>query len=226
MVNLRFPFQPVNSSTWFSTGTNEDGFTPLMLAALRAGNGHTKSVEFLLQCADIDPYQTNNFGCTAMHYAAMYGHLEVVELLNKVPPNAADMKLKKIENNMKLRPRHCADRVGDSWSLRAFLMLPYQEVEEYQRKKKEIWDQTCASFLPLPELDPKNKDNCIKVPVPDALGGGSIYIPTSIYEIVGKVEEPSKVAVPKEWKPDTWRISKIPDPACKVDPISERELMK
>jgi len=189
-------------------GTNEDGFTPLMLAAR---NGHTKSVEFLLQCADIDPYQTNNFGCTAMHYAAMYGHLEVVELLNKVPPNAADMKLKKIENNMKLRPRHCADR----------------EVEEYQRKKKEIWDQTYKEkkFLLVQELDPKNKDNCIKVPVPDALGGGSIYIPTSIYEIVGKVEEPSKVAVPKEWKPDTWRISKIPDPACKVDPISERELM-
>jgi hypothetical protein len=31
---------------------------------------------------------------------------------------------------------------------------------------------------------------------------------------------------PKEWKPNKWRISKIPDPACKIDPMPENEFLK
>ena len=37
--------------------------------------------------------------------------------------------------------------------------------------------------------------------------------------------EAVKKEIPKEWKAGTWRISKVPDPACKVDPMPEQKFL-
>ena len=54
-----------------------------------------------------------------------------------------------------------------------------------------------------------------------------IYI-TYIYTYIYTHTDPTdpRFKAPKEWKPNKWRISKIPDPACKIDPMPENEFLK
>mmetsp|Transcript_50 Transcript_50/g.159 ORF Transcript_50/g.159 Transcript_50/m.159 type:complete len:403 (+) Transcript_50:126-1334(+) len=167
---------------------NEDGFTPLMLAAR---NGHLETVGVLMEAPNIDVGKKNAFGSNAMHYAAMYAHKEIVALLRE---GKAGNKINKRDVNiMDKNPYQLAE----------------EEAKDLEEHKKDIWEKTYKEkkYLLVEKMKPKDlTDN-------------------PIYNAVG-LHDPGAVAPPKQYKPDRWRISKIKDPAGRVDDFSEAEYLK
>eukprot|EP00961_Rhodomonas_salina_P132461 1782619-Rhodomonas_salina.2 len=45
------------------------------------------------------------------------------------------------------------------------------------------------------------------------------------HQIFG-MPNPASVETPKEWEAGRWRLSKVPDPACKIDPIPEAQFLE
>uniref|UniRef100_A0A7S1GST5 Uncharacterized protein n=1 Tax=Hemiselmis andersenii TaxID=464988 RepID=A0A7S1GST5_HEMAN len=127
---------------------NQDGFTPLMLAAR---NGHLESVRVLMEAPHIEVGKKNALGSNAMHYAAMYAHKEIVALLRA---GVAGNKInKRDKNNMDKTPMDLANTEHQ-------LLVEHKEAmwEKVYKEKK---------FLLVGEMKPKDiPDN----PVYNALG--------------------------------------------------------
>ena len=165
---------------------DDSNFTALMCAAR---NGNLESVEALLEIPDIDVEKTNKYGANAMHYAAMYAHKEVCQLLRK----------KKVKRDVK----NAAGKIPKE--------LAMDEHNDLLNHKKEQWGEKVykqGQFKLVEEFGKRDK--------PD----------DPVYNNLFGMHKPEAVEPAKEWRPGVWRISKIPDPACKLDDLDEKDFMK
>jgi len=186
--------------------SNPDGFTALMYAAR---NGHYKTVEHLLGLPGIDANKCNTLGCNAMHYAAQGAHKEICELLRK----AGGVNRK----------------VGDNTILnRTPKDMALKEEEDLLKHKQDYWQKVVkeGKFKLVEEYDDKTKEDKIVVPETPLFDSFSFVSPAAPYHFFANIPDPSSIKAPKEWKPNKWRISTIPDPACKIDPMPEGVFIK
>lgn len=126
-----------------------------------------------------------------MHYAAMYGHAEIVTLLRN------GMNGKKINK----RDKNILDKTP--------MDLALAEDADIREHKNAIWEQTykVKKYLLVKEMKPKD--------IPD----------NPVYNAVG-LHDPDAIEVPKKYAPGRWRISKIKDPACRKDDMTEAEFLR
>jgi ankyrin repeat protein len=107
--------------------TTEDGATPLLLAA---DMGHVKAAEILLNNG-ADLLHKDKEGWQAIHWAAQFGHLGILEYL--CPKIVASIPLNQIKANDWTTPMHCAAEVGQ---LRVVKLLIKNGFEVAARNKK------------------------------------------------------------------------------------------
>ena len=182
---------------------DDSNFTALMCAAR---NGHLETVQALLELPDIDVNKVNKYGSNAMHYAAMYAHKEVCQALRAA----------KVTRNVP----NCTGKTPKDLA-----MAEHQDLEEHKKKQWETEVFKGRKFCLVPKFEPKDKaDDEIQIPaIP-----GIMSQPGGIYNKLFEMHAPGHkdLEPPKEWKPGRWRISTIPDPACKLDDFEEKDFMK
>jgi hypothetical protein len=169
------------------------GFTALMVAAR---NGNLETVEALLELPDIKVNQVNEYGANAMHYAAMYAHKEVCQVLRRA----------KVDRKVKNKAEGGGKTPKD---------LAMDEHKDLLQHKQDQWKDCVykeGQFKVVPEFGKKDKEDTKTLSL--------------IYNKLTGIHDPEAVEAPKEWKPGRWRISKIPDPACKLDDFDEKDFMK
>mmetsp|Transcript_55955 Transcript_55955/g.147973 ORF Transcript_55955/g.147973 Transcript_55955/m.147973 type:complete len:523 (-) Transcript_55955:150-1718(-) len=174
--------------------------------------------------ADID-YQ-NEDGYTALMFAARNGHARTVEALlnikadvtrrNKLGRTALHYAAQFAHKDIVvlLRQEKETDRkVGDCLG-KTPRALAEEERKDMLEHKTEQWKEQVYKERMFLKVDPIGKS--------DEPEGGAV---AELYFHAFKMKNPEAVEPAKEWKPDTWRISKIPDPACRVDPMSEQRYL-
>uniref|UniRef100_A0A7S0M5H9 Uncharacterized protein n=1 Tax=Cryptomonas curvata TaxID=233186 RepID=A0A7S0M5H9_9CRYP len=194
---------------------NRDGFTPLMIAAR---NGRADTLRALLETPGVDLHATNEHGSNAMHYAAMYAHKECVLILREREREVragggGGLKGKLYE------ARNCLDKTPYD--------LAMDEEKDFMEHKDTVWKQKVvkeAMYKVVPEFNPAQRK-------PGALP--PMELPGMLYREVFRIENPEDVRPPtKEYKPTrsgaagAWRISRIPDPACRSDDLEERDFAR
>jgi len=165
---------------------------------IAARNGHLETVEALLEMPDIKVNQTNVYGANAMHYAAMYAHKEVCQCLRKGGAGAGD-------------PQKKVDRAVKNQAGKTPKDLAMDEHTDLLLHKTEQWKDLTykeGKFKVVSEFGKKDKEDNL------------------VYNKLMGIHDPDAVEPPKEWKPGRWRISSIPDPACKLDDFTEKDFMK
>ena len=181
---------------------DDDGseFTALMCAAR---NGHLETVKALLEMPDIDVNKVNSYGANAMHYAAMYAHKEVCQALRAAKCD------RKAKNAAGKNPFH----------------LAMDEHNDILNHKKEIWGEHVCKGNKFKVVDTFGKKDKVDDPLMIYNNGLLAMTPLGASLSLG-MHNPDAVKPDKEWKPGKWRVSTIPDPACKLDNFSEAEFMK
>jgi len=159
---------------------------------------------------------------TALMCAARNGHLETVEALLELP----DIDNNKV-NTYGANAMHYAamyahkevcqalrrgkvDRKVKNAAGKIPKDLAMDEHKDLLNHKKEQWSENVYKndkFKLVEEFGKKDKD--------DDLVYNKVF---GIHAPVAKAD--------KEWKPGKWRISKIPDPACKLDDFDEKDFIK
>ena len=185
---------------------NQDGFTCLMYAAR---NGHFETTQHLLGLPGIDPNKCNTIGCNAMHYAAQNAHKDVCELLRK----AGGV-------NRRVGDRTMLNRTPKDMALR--------EEQELRDHKLAMWEKTVKErkYLLVEEYEKTAKEDKITVPETPLTPAFQFISPAAPYHFFANMPDPKDVKPPKEWKANRWRVSKVPDPSCKLDPMPESAFMK
>jgi hypothetical protein len=162
---------------------------------------------------------------TALMCAARNGHLETVEALLELPDIDVNKVNKYGSNAMHYAAMYAHKEVCQA--LRKAKVkrnvtnctgktpkeLALDESKELEEHKREQWGMEVfkgGKFRLVEQFGPKDKPN------------------DPIYNKLFQMHQPGhKDFEPaKEWKPGRWRISKIPDPACKLDDFSEQDFMK
>ena len=185
---------------------NQDGFTCLMYAAR---NGHFETTQHLLGLPGIDPNKCNKIGCNAMHYAAQNAHKDVCELLRKAG-----------WVNRRVGDRTMLNRTPKDMALR--------EEQELRDHKLAMWEKTVKErkYLLVEEYEKTTKEDKITVPETPLTPAFQFISPAAPYHFFANMPDPKDVKPPKEWKANRWRVSKVPDPSCKLDPMPESAFMK
>ena len=150
-------------------------------------------------------------GSNAMHYASMYAHAEIVTLLRE---GMNGKKINKRDKNvLDKTPMDLAlvshARLFHLW-FASLLIFGLQEEDAIVKEHKNAnWEQTykMKKFLLVKEMKPKD--------VPD----------NPIYNAIG-LHDPGAIEPPKQYAPGRWRVSKIPDPACRKDDFTEAEYLR
>lgn len=160
---------------------------------------------------------------TALMTAARNGNLETVEALLELPDIDVNKTNAYGANAMHYAAMYAhkevcqalrkgkVDRKVKNAAGKIPKQLAMDEHEDLHNHKKEQWGAEvykAGKFKLVEEFGKKDKEDDL------------------IYNKVFGVHKPDAVEPDKEWKPGKWRISLIPDPACKLDDFSERDFMK
>jgi len=164
---------------------------------LASRNGHKETVAHLLTASEIKVDQTNKYGSNAMHYAAMYAHKEICEMLRK-----GTAKGERINKNV-------VNKVG-----KTPVDLAIDEHRNLLEHKEKNWLKTYKEryYVEVKEMKPKDAEDT----EPQGI----------VYNKLFNLHNPEKVVPPKKFKPGRWRISKVPDPACREADFTEAEYMQ
>mmetsp|Transcript_17702 Transcript_17702/g.42709 ORF Transcript_17702/g.42709 Transcript_17702/m.42709 type:complete len:392 (+) Transcript_17702:282-1457(+) len=171
--------------------------------------------------ADIN--SVNEDGFTALMLASRNGHLEAVEALLEVPKIDTNKKNSYGSNAMHYAAMYAHREVVQALRRKGRVKkgeknasgktpkdLALDEAADILKHKTEIWtNSTYKGGMYKLVTDLGKKD------VPD----------DPIYNAMG-IHAPATVDPPKVWKANFWRISKIPDPACKLDDMDEKTFLK
>jgi hypothetical protein len=171
--------------------------------------------------ADIN--SVNEDGFTALMLAARNGHLETVEALLEVP---------KIDTNKK-------NSYGSN-AMHYAAMYAHRDVVQFLRRKGKIkkGEKNASGKTPKELALDEAKDllqHKTEIWTNSTYKGGMYKLVTDlgkkdvpddpIYNAMG-IHAPDQVDPPKVWQPNFWRISKIPDPGCKLDDMDEKTFLK
>mgnify|MGYP000874480231 CR=1 FL=1 len=173
------------------------------------------------QGADINA--VNEDGYTALMLAARNGHLETVQALMEVPGIDTNKK-----NNYGSNAMHYA------------AMYAHREVVQALRKVGRVkkGEKNASGKTPKDLALDEAKDlldHKLAIWQDSTYKGGKYKLVTELgakdvpddplYNALG-IHAPDTVEPPKAWKPNFWRISKIPDPSCKLDDMDEKTFLK